>query len=149
MAKPSPMIQKLLARERAMYEIRVNRMVNQCQAMCQDAMAIAVNEILGIGENRIAPLMKHYVTVLRELERMISEDHKQDSEVVYAKAKIDERCRKIYGEMMPPFDVRWGINCPEDYEWPDLSEAQYASMRKYLPEEELSERAKDVKHSDG
>ena len=52
-----------------------------------------------------------YIEAMNGMARMVCEDQQDDSEFVYAKAKIDEQIRAIVGDdLFKPWEERYGRN---------------------------------------
>lgn len=74
-----------------------------------DSATIAANEILGMEEDKAAAFVKCYMDTYSEICRMITEDSKDDPDIIYSTAKVDERIRQIVGEQVfRPWEERYG-----------------------------------------
>ena len=122
-----------LAKMEAAYDRKLQKAENFSRALCQDTAVYTVNEVFRIGQVRMVPFIYEFTNNLNEFAEMINGSAKDDREVLYAKAKIDELLRPLYGEWMLPFDERYGI-VPLSSQMLELSEKQAANMRKYMAE---------------
>ena len=138
MAKPSPMLQKLIARERAEAALRVDRAVSFAKALTQDAAVLAANEVLGLGQGRVVEFVMALCRHILDWQEAISEDRADDPEIAFAKERIDRLLRPIYGDWMPEFDVRYGL-APAPQEKLNVPEKQLAGVRR--KEQERKDRA--------
>lgn len=139
MAKPSPMIQKLIAKERAEAAFRLDRAVSFAKALTQDAAVLAAHEVFGLGQGRVVEFVMALCRHILDWQEAISEDRADDPEIAFAKERIDRILRPIYGDWMPEFDIRYGL-APAPEEKLDVPEKQLAGLRrKQAAGEERSE----------
>ncbi|MCR5174634.1 MAG: hypothetical protein K6C09_08425 [Oscillospiraceae bacterium] len=129
MPKPNAFLMKM----EAAYDRKLRRAEDFGRALCQDAAVYTVNEVFRIGQVRMVPFIYEYTNNLHEFADMINGDAHDDREVIYAKAKIDELLRPLYGEWMLPFDERYGI-VPLSADRVELTEKQAEQMKKYMAE---------------
>lgn len=74
-----------------------------------DAATIAANEVLGMGKGRAKEFLAKYIEIYNLFARMITEDSKDDPNIDYSTAKIDQRIKSIVGdEAFQPWEVRYG-----------------------------------------
>lgn len=74
-----------------------------------DAATIAANEILGMGAGRAKAFLTKYIEIYNLFARMITEDSKDDPNIDWSTAKIDQRIRSIVGdEVFRPWEERYG-----------------------------------------
>lgn len=74
-----------------------------------DAATIAANEILGMGAGRAKAFLTKYIEIYNLFARMITDDSKDDRELTYSTAKVDERIRQIVGDQVfRPWEERYG-----------------------------------------
>ena len=88
---------------------KYRRQLDVCLQMGLDAAMIAANEVLGLGAGRAAKFRKAYIDTINEIGRMLAIDGKDDADLTYSTAKIDERLRQIVGnENFVDWDGRYG-----------------------------------------
>lgn len=76
--------------------------------MAQDAAMIAANDVFSMGPVRAVKFGAAFRDAMNDMGRMVVEDAEDDSEAVYAKAKIDERLMAIVGaENFCPWEERY------------------------------------------
>lgn len=74
-----------------------------------DAATIAANEVLGMGKGRAKEFLTKYIETYNLFARMITEDSKDDPNIDYSTAKIDQRIKSIVGdEAFQPWEERYG-----------------------------------------
>lgn len=74
-----------------------------------DAATIAANEVLGMGKGRAKVFLTKYIETYNLFARMITEDSKDDPNIDWSTAKIDQRIRSIVGdEVFRPWEERYG-----------------------------------------
>lgn len=77
--------------------------------MGMDAATIAANEILGMEQDKAAGFLTAYIETYNTICKMITEDSKDDPDIIYSTAKVDERIRQIVGEQVfRPWEERYG-----------------------------------------
>ena len=103
MKKPNAMLAKL----QAQYEAQSARKVNVAMQMAKDAADMAANEVFGMAEGRSPKWTEVYSRILNDMMRMIASDNEDDQEIVYSRAKIDERLKQIHGKHFQPWEVRY------------------------------------------
>lgn len=101
--KPNAMLAKL----QAQYEVRSARKVNVAMQMAKDVADMAAAEMFGMGEGRAEKWTKIYSDILNDMMRMIASDNEDDQEIVYSRAKVDERLKQIYGKHFQPWEARY------------------------------------------
>ena len=129
MAKPSPMIQKLMARERAENALRLDHAVSFAKALTQDAAVLAAHETFGMSQGRVVEYVLALCRHIMDWQELIDADKADDPEMVASKERIDRVMRPIYGDWMPDFDVRYGLK-PAPEERLPVPEKQLAGIRK-------------------
>lgn len=98
----------LLAKYEAMLEARYRKQLQFAMQMGMDAGIIAANEVLGMGAGRADKFRTAYIETVNEISHMIVVDDKDDPDMEWAKAKIDERIRQIVGQdNFVPWDERY------------------------------------------
>ena len=135
MAKPSPMIQKLIARERAASALKVEHSVSFAKALTQDAAVLAAHEMFGMSQGRVLDFVVLLCRHIVDWQALIDLDRADDPEMVASKERIDRVMRPIYGEWMPEFDVRYGIKEPPEDPLV-IPEKQLAGMKRRKEAEE-------------
>lgn len=109
MAKRNPMLERLEAQIEAKYMALFHRKMDILEQMCQDAAMIAAHDVLGMGAGRAVKFGVVYRETLNEMARATMEDAKEDNEVWYSIAKLDERLKAIVGEEnFAPWEERYG-----------------------------------------
>ena len=74
-----------------------------------DAATIAANEVLGMGAGRAKAFLTKYIETYNLFARMITEDSKDDPDIDWSTAKIDQRIKSIVGdEVFRPWEERYG-----------------------------------------
>ena len=74
-----------------------------------DAATIAANEVLGMGKGRAKDFLTRYIETYNLFARMIAEDSKDDPDIDWSTAKIDQRIKSIVGdEVFRPWEERYG-----------------------------------------
>lgn len=96
---------KIAAREHAKYQAQLDIALQ----MGLDAATIAANEVFGMGAGRARDFLNKYIETYNLFCRMITEDSRDDPEIDYSTAKIDQRIRQIVGEQVfRPWEERYG-----------------------------------------
>lgn len=109
MAKSNAMLARIEANIEAQYNRLFHAKMDVLTQMGQDAAMIAANEVLGLGPGRAETFRKAYAKAMTDMARMAVEDHQDDEDFWYAKAKIDQRIKSIVGEEnFVPWEVRYG-----------------------------------------
>jgi len=104
MRKPNPLLAQFEAKLEAQYKKKLHIM----QQLGLDAATISANEILQCGTGRAPAFRNRYVEVVNEIARMIVEDSEGDPDILWTKAKLDERIKAIVGEEnFVPWDERY------------------------------------------
>ena len=74
-----------------------------------DAATIAANEVLGMGAGRAKAFLTKHIETYSLFVRMSTEDSKDDPNIDWSTAKIDQRIRCIVGdEVFRPWEERYG-----------------------------------------
>ena len=103
--KPNPVIAKIEAKYNAMFHAKMDMLMQ----MGQDVAMIAAHEVLGLGPGRAKNFCEAYIEAMNDMAHMVVDDQKDDSEFVYAKAKIDEKIKGIVGtDNFKPWEERYG-----------------------------------------
>jgi len=96
---------KIAAREHAKYQAQLDIALQ----MGMDAATIAANDVLGMEQDKAADFLTAYIETYNTICKMITEDSKDDPDIVYSTAKIDQRLRQIVGDgVFKPWEVRYG-----------------------------------------
>ena len=105
--KPNALISKIEAKYNALFHLKMDMLMQRGQ----DAAMIAAHEVLQLGPGRSETFCTAYIEAMNGMARMVCEDQQDDSEFVYAKAKIDEQIRAIVGDdLFKPWEERYGRN---------------------------------------
>lgn len=103
--KPNPMIAKIEAKYNRLFHLKMDMLMQ----MGQDAAMIAAHDVLQLGPGRARDFCTAYIEAMNSMSRMVVEDQRDDRELVYAKAKIDEQIKVIVGpENFKPWEERYG-----------------------------------------
>ena len=103
------MLAKLEAQYEAKYRALFQRKMDVLEQMCQDAAMIAAHDVLGMGAGRAVKFAVAFRETLNGMARATMEDAKDDNEVWYSVAKLDERLKAIVGEEnFAPWEERYG-----------------------------------------
>lgn len=104
MAKKNHMLAQIEAKYAAMFDRRLDILAQKLQ----DAAMIAAHDVLGLGPGRAQAFVKALKDSLDEIDRLTLEDAKDDKQLWYTKAKLDEQLLAIVGpENFAPFDERY------------------------------------------
>lgn len=77
--------------------------------MMQDVALITASEVLGLGPGRAQAFIDKYIQTANEIAEIFVEDGKDDKQLWYSKAKLDERIKAIVGEdNFKPYEQRYG-----------------------------------------
>ncbi len=83
------------------------RWSNNLQQEVIDAAFMAANDMFGMGPGRCEEFGKLIISYRDEITELINTDYEDDTELVYAKAKIDQRLKQICGGKFDPWEVRY------------------------------------------
>ena len=75
--------------------------------MANDAFFMAAADMFGLGPKRAAKLQMMVNSYLREVAELVTEDSKADAHFIYAKTKIDNRLKEIFGEGFQSWEERY------------------------------------------
>lgn len=98
MAKTSPMLQKIEAKYAAYYAALFQAKLDMAMQIVQDAACMAAHDVFQMGPGRAADFCIKTREYANEMVHLIKDDQDDDREFVYAKAKIDEKLKRIVGE---------------------------------------------------
>ena len=106
-------INNMLARHEAAIAAKLkaeyNAQLDIALQMGLDAATIAANEVLGMGAGRAKAFLTRYIETYNLFARMITEDSKDDPDIDWSTAKIDQRIKSIVGdEVFRPWEERYG-----------------------------------------
>lgn len=88
----------LLAAHEAMLQKRYDASLKVQRAFVLAAAMMAANDIFGIGKGRAEPFQDTTINYLREIAKTVLRDSEDDDEVVWSKAKVEQRLRQIMGD---------------------------------------------------
>jgi len=95
---------KIAAREHAKYQ----KQLDIALQMGMDAATIAANDVLGLEADKSAAFLTAYIDTYNTICKMITEDAKDDPDIEYSTAKIDQRIRQIVGDaVFKPWEERY------------------------------------------
>ena len=89
------------------YAVAMRRQRNFTILQSRDMLAIAANEALGLGPERVGRLLDAYDAVLTEYADMVEEDSRDDRSIEYTRAKVDKRLESVLGERFEPWQKRY------------------------------------------
>lgn len=92
----------------AKHKAEMARMQLFVMQWCEDAAMIAANQVLGLGEGRAKEFGEAYNTIMAEIAEIVRDDGKDDKELVYAKAKVDDALKRVCGKHFQPWEERYG-----------------------------------------
>ena len=102
MAKRSGLIQRLQAQqERRDAEVR-----HHTHVFVLDMVTVALGR-MGWGEKRLHEFDKMMTQVSTDYADLITEDAKDDQEMVYAKSVLDRELQRYVGSMFVPYEERY------------------------------------------
>lgn len=114
MAKQSGFLAKLEAKHQAeiaeleaKHQAELAKVVSVTAQIAKDAADMAANDVFNLGEGRAQLWTETYSDYFNDIMKLVHEDGKDDPEIVYSKAKIDERLQKIFGKHFQPWPVRY------------------------------------------
>lgn len=100
----NPMLAKIEARHRE--ELRAQRLFTIQQ--CADMLLIAANAAFGFGADRLNKLEETYYAVFKEYAELALEDGATDPDIIYTRAKLDQKLEEIMGSNFRPWEERYG-----------------------------------------
>lgn len=104
MAKPSGFLAKIEARhQRELEEAELNTLRFTRQVM-SDATAIALNDVLGLGADRIKKVLDAISENYSDIADLVNNDT-DDQE--YSWSALDRKLKQICGEYFVPFEERY------------------------------------------
>lgn len=99
----------VLAAHEAMLEAQYHRRLAATMQLCFDVAVITANDVLQMGKGRAKAFEQKY-SENYEIVCNLLKEHKDDPDMVYSRAKIDQRLRAIVGdENFAPWDERYGF----------------------------------------
>lgn len=101
--KQNPMLAKIEARHER--EMACARLFAIQQS--KDMMLIALGDEFGFGPDRAKRMSDAFDETFRKYAELTVSDAKDDKEIWYTKAKVDERLKQICGEHFVPWDERY------------------------------------------
>lgn len=97
----------LLASYEAIWEARYTARLREALRIGEDANLIAADDVIGLTEEQANELKRIYRETVFEITKMVVEDSKDDRDVEWSRAKVDDRIRSIVGEKnFQPWDER-------------------------------------------
>ena len=87
-------------------ELRAQRLFTIQQ--CADMLLIAANAAFGFGADRLNKLEETYYAVFREYAELALEDGATDPDIIYTRAKLDQKLEEIMGPNFRPWEQRYG-----------------------------------------
>lgn len=92
--KQNPLLAKFEAQLEAKYQAQLQITIQ----MCSDAATIAANDVLGMGAGRATKFQQAFIDAFNQIIHMTVVEDKDDPDMMWTKAKVDERIKKIVGE---------------------------------------------------
>lgn len=100
-----------LAKRDAEQEIKYLMKLHIMQQMGLDAAMIAAHEVFQLGKGRALQFGTKYIEAINDIATLIVEDKKVDKEIVYARADLDRKIKRIVGEEnFAPWEERYSID---------------------------------------
>ena len=100
----------LLAQHQAIYEERYKKQIAIAMQMGLDAAMIAASDVLQMGPGRAERFRTAYISAVNEIAHMTVVEDKDDPNMEWTKAKVDERIKRIVGsENFVPWDERYRV----------------------------------------
>ncbi len=97
----------LLARYEAIWERRYQARLHESLRIGEDALLIAVDDVVGLTKEQAVELRCVYRDTLREIAKMVVGDSVDDPDTEWSRAKVDDRIRNIVGDPdFQPWDER-------------------------------------------
>lgn len=107
--KQSNMLARREAAIAAKLKAEYDAQLNIALQMGLDAATIAANEVFGMGKGRAKEFLTKYIETYNLFARMITEDSKDDPNIDWSTAKIDQRIKSIVGDdVFRPWEERYG-----------------------------------------
>ena len=75
-----------------------------------DSAFMAASDVFQMGPGRCEAFGQKIIEYRDEIAKLINSDYEDDQELVYAKAKIDQRLKQICGDKFEPWEVRYETN---------------------------------------
>lgn len=100
----NPMLARIEARHRE--QLRAQRLFTIQQ--CADMLLIAANAAFGFGADRLNKLEETYYAVFKEYAELALEDGATDPDIIYTRAKLDQKLAEILGPNFRPWEQRYG-----------------------------------------
>lgn len=88
----------LLAAHEAMLQKRYDASLRVQRAFVLAAAMMAANDVFGMGKGRAEPFQDTTINYLREIAKTVLRDSEADKDVVWSKAKVEQRLRQIMGD---------------------------------------------------
>lgn len=86
-------------------ELSFNRRFTQ--QFVTDAAVLAVHDVFGAGEKRVTDFLVALDKRLMQMAESVLEDSKDDAQIEYTKAKLDEALKPLMGKNFRPYDERY------------------------------------------
>lgn len=107
MKKPNAMLANIEAKYKSKYQAEFYDKIDVLKQMCIDSAFMAAADVFQMGPGRCESFGKAMMGYLQEMSLMMSADSKDDPELTYTCAKVDQRLKKICGDKFDPWDVRY------------------------------------------
>ena len=103
--KPNPLLERL----KEQYNAEFQRKTDILLQIGLDAAMIAAHEVFKLGPGRAEKFRNEYVDTVNEIAKLLSDDGKDDRDLVYAKTVVDRRLHDIVGDkLFDDWDTRYG-----------------------------------------
>lgn len=96
----------LLQRQEAYINAREAEVRHHTQVFTLDMVTVALGR-LGWGEKRLTEFDKELTEVSKDYAELITDDAKEDKELVYAKACLDRELKQYTGSMFRAYEERY------------------------------------------
>lgn len=113
--KPNPMLAKIEAKYAAEYasklaiaEMNFDRMLKMALQQCSDAALMAIDDVFDVNEYSAEKFHVAHKEYMNKISHMAVVDDKDDPEMLWTKAQVDERLLSIVGkDNFVPWDERY------------------------------------------
>ena len=113
MAKPNQLLVMAQAMAQKMYNESVQDVRLFDAQFFQDAAMIVLNQEFNFGPKRQEQFCRAFIKIVNWMSDLILKDAKEDTDIIYSKAKIDELLKLALGEYFVDYDTRYsGLKQP-------------------------------------
>lgn len=112
--KPNPLLERL----KEQYNAEFQRKTDILLQMGLDAAMIAAHEVFKLGPGRAEKFWNEYVDTVNAIAKLLSDDGKDDKDLVYSKAVIDRQLHDVVGDkLFSDWDTRYGAQIARGQEF--------------------------------